>query len=148
MYSAFLLVNMGINKAYGISFCPVSCKYYSIRNIKAAYAKNCVNSKLAWVLNRNKKCTLKDNQLEQSKRKQQPISSVAFSIYLISESWCSPRRWAQWNKRKPLVYQRKHHHLSLMNFIMTVFAFHSSLLWGKLCCILEIILSARTTHSV
>lgn len=52
------------------------------------------------------------------------------------------------NSKKPNFYQSTDHHLSLMNCTMTVFAFHSSLLQGRLCRILEIIVGGRTRHSV
>lgn len=59
MYIVFLLVNMGINEAFGgISLCPLSCEYHSIRNAMAAYDENCVDSKLAPILNRPKKNAL------------------------------------------------------------------------------------------
>lgn len=51
------------------------------------------------------------------------------------------------NSKKLHFYQSTHHHLNLMNCAMTGFAFHSSLLQGRLCCILEIILGGRTRHS-
>jgi len=71
MYIVFLLVNMSINAAFGgIPLCPTSHNYHSIRNVMAACDKNHVDSKLAPVLNRPKKCTLKDHQLKQKKRKQ------------------------------------------------------------------------------
>lgn len=70
-FIVFLLVNMGINEAYGgISLFPVSCKYHFTRSGMAAYERNCVNANVAPILNRPKKCTLKDSQLEQRKRKQ------------------------------------------------------------------------------
>lgn len=52
------------------------------------------------------------------------------------------------NSKKPNFYQSTDHYLSLMNCTMAVFTFHSLLLEGRLCCILEIILVGRTRHSV